>query len=194
MRMKHLDNLFTCGKSLSIFLSCRVLFSGLAGRGLWLKSLLDVLPPSMCGILRSDPSGSEMNSHWSCFVPFEHSVFHTAVGGGSWSPTLLMPLSLKSFFFLLASGLLLLLLPRMLLELSSLVHGQSVWSYRMLYSWASPCPCCCAWCWLACMAGWPVFWILMLFLIGHGLVLKFSGLLKCMAWFYMHWEPDTRTS
>ena len=82
------------------------------GRGLWLKSLLDILPPFVCGILRSGPSSSQMNSQWSSFIPLEHCLPQRAGGGEmeSWSPTLPMPSSLKSVFFLLIGGLLLLLL------------------------------------------------------------------------------------
>ena len=59
----------------------RVLLSGLDGNGLGLKSLLDVSPPSVCGILRSGPSGTRMDSQWSGFFLVERRVFHTRGGG-----------------------------------------------------------------------------------------------------------------
>ena len=41
----------------------RILLSGLDGRVLWSKSfLVDVSPPTVCGILRSGLSGSQINS------------------------------------------------------------------------------------------------------------------------------------
>ena len=40
----------------------------------------------------------------------QRSDFHTALGGGSWTPTLPMTLSLKYVFYLLTAGLLLSLL------------------------------------------------------------------------------------
>ena len=62
--------------------------SRLDDHGLWLKSLLlDVLPPSMCCIFRSGPSGSQMDNHWSGLVPLKRSVFHRALEGEGWTPT-----------------------------------------------------------------------------------------------------------
>ena len=45
-----------------------IFLSGLDGCGLWLRSLLDVSPPSVCGILTSDPSGSQMDKTASLTV------------------------------------------------------------------------------------------------------------------------------
>ena len=72
-----------------------ILFSGLDYHGQLLRKVLDVLPPSVCGILRSDPSDT---------------LQHRGREEGSWTPTLPIPLSLKSVFYLLAAGLLLFLL------------------------------------------------------------------------------------
>jgi hypothetical protein len=52
--------------------------SGLDSRGVWLKPLLDVLPLSVYGILRSGFSDSQMDNQLSSFVPLERSIFHTA--------------------------------------------------------------------------------------------------------------------
>ena len=71
--------------------------------GLLLRTLLNILLPSVCGILPA--------------------LVNTTVGRRSCTPT--SPMTLKSVFFLLAAGLLLLLLP-VLLELSSLTKLWSV--------------------------------------------------------------------
>ena len=75
----------------------------------------------------------------------------------------------------------------------ALVRGRSVWGDLELYSWALPAP----------VPVHDVDWFALAdlcfkseccFLIGHSPVVKCLDLLKCVAWFYMHWELDTRTS
>ena len=89
------------------------MFSGLDDSGLILRNLLDLSPPSVCGIFRNDPSGT-----------LEHCGKEEGGGGeGSWIPTLWMLSSLKSVFFLLAVKSPRLFLP-VLLELSSLTINQ----------------------------------------------------------------------
>ena len=78
-----------------------ILFSRLDDCGLILRTILDVLPPSVCGIFRSGPSstlqycGRERRER-------------------SQTPMSLMLSSLKSFFYLLVTGFQLFLLPVLL--------------------------------------------------------------------------------
>ena len=63
-----------------------ILFSRVDDHGRLLRKLLNILPPSVCGIFRSDPSG------------IQHCGREEGAGSeGSWTPTLPMPSSLKSY-------------------------------------------------------------------------------------------------
>ena len=59
-----------------------------------LRNLLDILPPSVCGIFRSGPSSTLQYC----------SREEEGEGEESWTSTLPMPSSLKSIFYLLAAG------------------------------------------------------------------------------------------